>query len=126
MEEVKIKTEGQYNGHSVKASKSVDVNFKVPYSELTSYIQSIQMLNENVEVIARIGSDKPLRLGSFMINNINIGNDGEGKIRLNSQLDFVDSDAISQLANRNDEPLKLLFKAQIESEDEDEEEEAEE
>lgn len=126
MEEVKIKTEGQYAGHSVKQNKSVDVNFKVPYSELTSYIQSIQMLNENVEVIAKIGSDKPLRLGSFMINNINIGNDGEGKIKLNSQLDFVDSEAISQLANRNDEPLKLLFKAQIESEDEDEEEEDEE
>lgn len=118
MEEVKLKTEGTYFNHNVKKNKSIDLVIKLPYSELTNYIQSIQMLNENVEVVARISSDKPMPLGSFMINNISIDNDGEGKLKLNSQLDFVDADAINKLAMRNDEPLKLMLKCKIEDDGE--------
>jgi len=122
METIKVKTEGTYFAHNVKQNKSIDLTFKVPYSELTNYIKSIQMLNENVDVGAKIGADKPINLGSFMIKNINIDNDGEGKIKLNSQLDFVDSDKINELASKNDEPLMILFKCSVDVEEEIEEE----
>lgn len=117
MAEIKVRTEGSYLNHNVKANKSIDVVLKAPYSELTNYIQTIQMLNENVEVGAKIGSDKPIKLGTFMISSISVDRDGEGKIKLNSQLDYVDSNSINELANRNDEPLKIMFKAQIEEEE---------
>jgi len=118
METIKVKTEGTYFAHNVKQNKSIDLTFKVPYSELTNYIKSIQMLNENVDVGAKIGADKPINLGSFMIKNINIDNDGEGKIKLNSQLDFVDPDKINELASKNDEPLMILFKCSVDVEEE--------
>lgn len=121
METVKFKVEGKYVSHNVKANKSIDITFKMPYSELTNYIQSIQMLNENVEIGAKVGAEKPKKLGTFMISNINIDNDGEGKIKLNSQLDFIDSAAINDMASKADEPLIILFKATIyveEAEDE--------
>lgn len=115
---IKLKTEGQYVNHGVKANKAIDVVFKMPYAELTNYIKSIQLLNENVTVAAKIGSDKKiLKLGVFMIQSINIDRDGEGKIKFNSQLDHVDADAINELASRNDEPLTVLLKADIDVED---------
>lgn len=119
--QVKVITEGVYVSHGVKKNKSIDLVIKAPYSELRNYIQTIQMLNENVDVSVKIGSDKPVLLGSFMISNINVDNDGEGKVRLNSQLDFVNANEINTLASRSDEPLKVLFKCKIDSEDESEE-----
>lgn len=121
METVKIKTEANYVSHGVKSNKSIDIHFKMPYSELTNYIQSIQMLNENITVAAKIGADKkPMKLGTFMLQNLNIDRDGEGKLKFNSQLDFVDSASISELASRNEEPLTLLLKADIDVENEEE------
>lgn len=123
METVKIKTEAKYVSHNVKANKSVDVQFKMPYSELTNYIQTIQMLNENTTMAGKIGADKkPIKLGSFMVSSINIDRDGQGTLKFNSQLDFVDTNAINELANRNDEPLILMLKADIDVEIEEEEE----
>lgn len=125
METVKVKTEAKYVSHDVKANKSVNITFKMPYSELTNYIQTIQMLNENVTVAGKIGTDKkPYKLGTFMVQSIGVDRDGQGTIKFNSQLDFVDSAAINELAGRNDEPLSLLLKADIDIEQGESDEEA--
>lgn len=123
MKTIKIKTEAKYANHDIKANKSVNVQFKMPYTELTNYIQSVQMLNENVTVAARIGADKkPIKLGSYQINAINIDRDGECKLKFNSQLDFVDASNLNELAGRTDEPLMVLMKANIDIDDDDLEE----
>lgn len=122
MEIVKLKFEGKYATHSVKANKSVDMTFKLPYTELKNYIGSIQMLNENVTVAGKIGSDKkPMVFGTFMVHNIAVDRDGQGTLKLNSQLDFVDANSINDLAVRNDEPLIILLKAEIDVEDDSDE-----
>lgn len=126
MAKVSIKTEAEYFNHGVKANRSIDIVFKTPYSELVNVIKSLQMLNENVIVGARIGTDKPIRLGSFMVKNLNIDNDGEAKLKLNSQTDFVELGNINELVTRSDEPLTLLLKAEIEEEDNEEDEDEEE
>lgn len=126
MEVVKIKFEAKYVSHDVKQNKSINLNFKMPYSELSQYIQTIQMLNENITLAGKIGSDKkPIKLGMFSLNQIVIDRDGEGKIKFNSQLDFVDSASINELANRNDEPLIMLLRADIDVEKGENEEESE-
>lgn len=118
METVKVKTEARYSTHSVKQNKAVDITFKMPYHELTKYIQTIQMLNENVTTAIKVGTDKkPIKLGTFMVHNLGIDRDGQGTLKLNSQLDFVDANAINEVAARNDEPCILLLKADIELED---------
>ena len=117
VEVIKLKIEGNYKTHSVKSNKAVDVTFQLPYSELINYIKSLQMLNENVTVAGKIGADKkPIKLGTFMIKNLNIDNDGEGKLKLNSLLDHIDSGNLNEIAERSDEPLMLLLKAEVENE----------
>lgn len=121
MEEVKVKFEGKYQTHNIKSNQAIDITIKMSYSELTQYVQTLQMLNENVTLVSKIGTTKPKKLGTFMIKNLNIDGDGEGKLKLNSQLDFVDDLAINELAKRSDEPLMVLMKASIEDTGETEE-----
>lgn len=126
MEVIQIKTEGRYHNHGVKQNKNIDIQFKLPYAELTNYIQSIQMLNENVTLGGRIGADKKVNtLGSFMIHSVKIDGDGEGTIKFNSQLDFANLEVINELAIRNDEPFELFLKAEIDTEDLQNDEESE-
>lgn len=122
-----IKYEASYSKHDVKANKAVNVEFKMPYSELPHYIQATALLNENVTVGVKIGSDKkPMRLGTFMINGVNVGRDGDGTIKLNSQTDAVELDNLNILVERCSEPIHLFLKANIEESDEEEDDEIEE
>lgn len=116
MQTIKLRFEAKYLNHSVKGqNKVIDIVFKMPYSELTQYVQTLQLLNENITVAGKIGADKkPVSLGTFMLNNLNIDRDGEGKIKFNSQLDYINAEAVNALASRNDEPLIMMLKADIE------------
>lgn len=109
---VKLKAHGAYNGHSFKANKSVDLSIKFAYSELTNYIKLIQLLNENVTIVAKkLAEETANKLGTFMIKEIKVDGDGEGTIKFNSQLDYVEADTINNLVG---EEFDILFKATIE------------
>ena len=122
MQDVKIKTVASYGGHNVNQAGSVSLKLVFSYDTITKYIQAIQMLNENVNLLAVINGEK-IKLGSFMINSINIDHDGAGKIKFNSQLDYVEIDNISKLINSD--LFKIMLQAEIDVEENEEEENAE-
>ena len=122
MQNVKIKTVASYGGHNVNQAGSVSLKLVFSYDTITKYIQAIQMLNENVNLLAVINGEK-IKLGSFMINSINIDQDGAGKIKFNSQLDYVEIDNISKLINSD--LFKIMLQAEIDVEENEEEENAE-
>lgn len=122
MQNVKIKTVASYGGHNVNQAGSVSLKLVFSYDTITKYIQAIQMLNENVNLLAVINGEK-IKLGSFMINSINIDHDGAGKIKFNSQLDYVEIDNISKLINSD--LFKIMLQAEIDVEENEEEENAE-
>ncbi len=121
---VRVKTEATYAGHDVKQNKAVNITFKMPYTELKSYIGSIQLLNENTTVAVKIGADKkPTNLGTFLFNGLGISRDGDGTIKFNSQTSAVDLENVNELAVRGDEPMFLLLKADVEDIDDEEDDE---
>lgn len=122
MQNVKIKTVASYGGHNVNQAGSVSLKLVFSYDTITKYIQAIQMLNENVNLLAVINGEK-IKLGSFMINSINIDHDGAGKIKFNSQLDYVEIDNISKLINSD--LFKIMLQAEIDVEENKEKENAE-
>ena len=122
MQNVKIKTVASYGGHNVNQAGSVSLKLVFSYDTITKYIQAIQRLNENVNLLAVINGEK-IKLGSFMINSINIDHDGAGKIKFNSQLDYVEIDNISKLINSD--LFKIMLQAEIDVEENEEEENAE-
>lgn len=111
MPKINVKTLASYAGHTINKNKSISLTLKFSYETIVKYIQAIQMLNENVELLAKVGGEK-IKLGSFMINNINIDHDGEGKIKFNSQIDYVELNSISKLIDT--EIFKLSLSADVE------------
>lgn len=97
MRNIKCAMECQYNGHNIKPNGDIDVNFKIPYDQITSGLMLIQMLNTNIHVYAKVDANKPVELGHFMLKNVNIDRDGEMKIKFNSEVDAVIMDNINQL-----------------------------
>lgn len=125
MKKIKCTLEAQYDGHSIKRNGDLDLNFKLPYSELTSSLLLVQMINTNIDLIARIGTEKPVKLGTFMLKNLGIDRDGESKVRFNSEVDNIEINNFVNLTEK-ETIIKLKCQAMVEREEDSDEAEEEE
>lgn len=115
-EKVKIKAIAEYNGHSVRTNKNVDISFKFSYDEITNYIRLIQCLNNDVTIFVKVGDGKADNVGVFRIKDIHVDHDGEGRARFNSMTDYVNTEIINSLVGT--EKIQVLFTASIDTEEE--------
>lgn len=114
----KVKEIVEYAGHTLSANGNVNFTLKASYSELTNTIQLMQMLNNDVDIKARLPGGKPMKLGSFRIKQIVIDGDGESKIKFNSLNDYVEMDNLNVLPNNGADvkEFTVLLEAEIEIE----------
>ena len=114
----KVKEIVEYAGHTLSANGNVNFTLKASYSELTNTIQLMQMLNNDVDIKARLPGGKPMKLGSFRIKQITIDGDGESKIKFNSLNDYVEMDNLNMLPNNGADvkEFTVLLEAEIEIE----------
>lgn len=120
MKTIKVKEIVQYNGHSLRANGSVNLSVKAMYSELTNSICMMQMLNNDVDLKARIGNNKPIHLGYFRIQEIKVDGDGESTIKFNGISDNIEMDNLNSLP-LNDADVKqfaILAVADVDDEEE--------
>lgn len=116
---VNVKTVAKYNGHSIGNNGNVNLKLKCDYSEITSYIKLIQMLNNDVTIEIKHPDQKKFSLGTFRIKQIAIDHDGEGALTFNSTNDFVEVDNLNRLIMQNkDEQFQAFFTADVEIENE--------
>lgn len=115
----KVKEIVEYAGHTLSANGNVNFTLKASYSELTNTIQLMQMLNNDVDIKARLPGGKPMKLGSFRIKQIVIDGDGESKIKFNSLNDYVEMDNLNVLPNNGADikEFTVLLEAEIEIEE---------
>ena len=113
-----------YSGHNVSANGVVNLTLLAKYGELTNTIQAMQLLNEDIKIKARLGSSKPMLLGTFRIKNIMVDGDGESKIKLASTRDAVELDNINALpfSNEDNSEFMIRMEATVEEADETESE----
>lgn len=113
-----------YNGHNIVSNGNVNLKIKCRYSELSNYIQLIQMLNNDVSVIVHPVQEKLYSLGIWRVKDIKVDHDGEGFITFNSATDFVEVNNINRLVSvGKDEEIKIVFTADVEVEDQEDNEE---
>ena len=117
---VKIKEVVTYAGHSLSANGSVNFTLKAAYSELANSIQMMQMLNNDVDIKAKLPGHKPMKLGQFRIKQIVVDGDGESVLKFNGLNDYIEMDNLNLLPLNNDEnkEFQILAEAEIEMEDE--------
>ena len=113
---VEVKVIGKYNGHSVKANQSVDLSIKAGYDQLSQSVQLLQMLNNDVTIVAKVPDTKPFKLGTFRVQSVNISHDGESAIKFNSMADFTEVDNFTHLIGSEMVVLKVTADIEIEEE----------
>lgn len=118
--EVNVEQVVTYFGHNMLASGSVNLNFKASYSNLKESILLTQMLNNDVEILAKVPGRKARRLGIFLVKKIQIEDDGESKLTFNGLSDYIEMNNLNDLPLRHDDvpEFKVLYRARIEHEDE--------
>lgn len=116
---IKVKEVVKYGGHSLSANGSVNFTLKASYSELTNTIKLMQMLNNDVNIKAKIPGGNPMKLGMFRIKQIIIDGDGESAIKFNGLNDYIEMDNLNLLPLNSDENKEfvVLMEADIEEED---------
>lgn len=125
MNNIKVKQVVTYGGHSLKANGAVDFTLKSAYSELVNTIQLMQMLNNDVNIKAKLPGQKAMKLGAFRIKQIIIDGDGESILKFNGLNDYIEMDNLNLLPLNSDDNKEfvVMMEAEIESEEEEEGEE---
>ena len=113
---IKVQQLVEYNGHGLRANGSVDLNLKAKYSNLVNTIQLMQLLNNDVEIKARV-SNKVIRLGIFRIKNIVIDGDGESKLKFVGLSDYIEMDELNNLPLSNEDAKEFYVKYEADVED---------
>lgn len=116
---IKVKEVVKYGGHSLSANGSVNFTLKAQYSELPNTIRLLQLLNNDVNIKARIPNGSPRKLGFFRIKQIIIDGDGESTIKLNGLNDYIEMDNLNLLPLNTDENKEfvVLMEAEIETDE---------
>lgn len=128
MMNVKVKEVVKYGGHSLSANGSVNFTLKAQYSELPNTIKLMQMLNNDVNIKAKVPGGKPMKLGFFRVKQIVIDGDGESTIKFNGLNDYIEMDNLNLLPLNTDESKEfvVLMEADIETDEMEETDDGEE
>lgn len=128
MMNVKVKEVVKYGGHSLSANGSVNFTLKAQYSELPNTIKLMQMLNNDVNIKAKVPGGKPMKLGFFRVKRIVIDGDGESTIKFNGLNDYIEMDNLNLLPLNTDENKEfvVLMEADIETDEMEETDDGEE
>lgn len=128
MMNVKVKEVVKYGGHSLSANGSVNFTLKAQYSELPNTIKLMQMLNNDVNIKAKVPGGKPMKLGFFKVKQIVIDGDGESTIKFNGLNDYIEMDNLNLLPLNTDENKEfvVLMEADIETDEMEETDDGEE
>ena len=113
----------RYGGHNLSANGSVTLTLNASYSELVKTIQTMQMLNNDGSIKAKLPGKKPMKLGMFRINHIDVFDDGTSRIKFKGISDYIEMDNLNSLPKKDEEvpDFKVLYEADIEEEDEESE-----
>lgn len=117
---IKVKEVVRYGGHSLSANGSVNFTLKASYSELTNTVQTMQMLNNDIIIKAKMPAGKPMKLGMFRIKQLIIDGDGESTLKFNGLNDYIEMDNLNLLPLNNDDNKEfvIMMGAEIEVEEE--------
>ena len=121
---LKVKEVVTNAGYRVGANGSVSISFAAKYSELSNTIRLQQLLNNDVEVKAKVptttGKPQVYKLGSFRVKRTTIDDDGESKVEFNGITDYIEMDNLNKLPLNTDDlkEFTIMVTADIDIEEE--------
>ena len=119
---ITVKEVVSYKGHSIKANGNLDITFTAMYSELTNSIKVLQLLNNDVKIIAKLPGEKAKSLGTFNVKNVTFDGDGQSVLKFTSLCEFVELENINDLVSQENFQIKIEGDVELEGEGENENE----
>ena len=117
VKKISVKTFATYKAHSVNAKGVVKLTVSIAYTDLSDAVKLLQLLNGDVNVKAKFGNEKPIKIGSFQIDKFVVDRDGNVKLTFNSSTDYVELDMIANLITDDDSTFVLGCDGEVELED---------
>lgn len=117
---LKVKEVVKYGGHSLSANGAVNFTLKAGYSELVNSIGVMQMLNNDVNIKAKVPGSKPIKLGIFRVKQIVVDGDGESTLKFNGLNDYIEMDNLNMLPMNDSDTKEFVVLMETETEEEDE------
>lgn len=119
MKNIKVKEVVKYAGHNISANGVVNFTLVAGYSELVNTIKSMQLLNNDITIKAKLPDQKPMKLGLFMLNQVVVDGDGESKLKFKGNSDYIEMDNLNLLPLNHDDVSEfvILLDADVEEED---------
>lgn len=124
-EKVKVEQVVTSGGYSISAAGVTMVTFKCKYGELVNTVQMLQLLNNDIDIVANVPGEKEKAVGHyFRLKQITVDGDGEQTIKLQGVSEFTEVDTLSMLPFKNAEipEFRITLSSSIELETEDDEE----
>ena len=115
MEKQKVMLQGKYAGHTIKQNGVVNLNFAFEYNVLDKTMLMCQALNCNTNIIVRVPKEKPIEVGSYMLNMLRVNHDGSSYIRFNSVTDHTQN--LQILSTLVGEEIQIMCMIEIEGEE---------
>lgn len=116
IQKIDILAVGQYNGHITKRNRLLELRFKFSYDERTSLAKILFLVGQNIEVSVKAPDKKPVKLGTYNFQALNIDRDGQGHLKIITDIDYVEHENLVSIINDN-ELLKIKLSAEIELEE---------
>lgn len=117
-EKVILTAVGQYDGHTTKKNRLLELKFKFTYDERVSMAKAIMFVGQNIAVIVKPPGKKALRIGTFNFQNLNIDRDGQASLRLSTDIDYVEHANLVEIVG-DTELVKVRLEASIDKDDDD-------
>lgn len=117
VKKISVKTFANYKAHSVNGKGVVKLTVSIAYADLSDAVKLLQLLNSDVNVRAKFGNEKPIKIGSFKIDKFAVDRDGNVKLTFNSFTDYVELDMIANLITEDDTTFVLGCDGEVELED---------
>lgn len=111
---ITVKEVVSYKGHSIKANGNLDITFTAMYSELTNSIEVLQLLNNDVKIIAKLPGEKAKSLGTFNVKNVTFDGDGQSVLKFTSLCEFVELENINDLVSQENFQIKIEGDVELE------------
>lgn len=117
VKKISVKTFANYKAHSVNGKGVVKLTISIAYADLSDAVKLLQLLNSDVNVRAKFGNEKPIKIGTFKIDKFAVDRDGNVKLTFNSFTDYVEFDKIANLITEDDATFVLGCDGEVEIED---------
>lgn len=110
---VKVKSYVKHKGQVFKQNGTVLLTLSAMYGEIENSIKTLQMLNNDVKIVARIEKQN-IELGIFRIKSVLFDGDGESILKFETLTDYVEMDNMNKIMVPDE--FKILMEADVELE----------